>query len=65
MKTNFRNIERKLIADDWRLVRVAGSHHIYKKPFVAEAAVLPNHKGREISIGVVKNLEKITGLVLR
>ncbi len=65
MKTNFKDIEKKLNADNWRLVRVAGSHHIYKKPFVTELAVLPNHGNRDISIGVLKNLERITGLDLR
>ena len=62
---NFKKIEKKITADGWVLVRVCGSHYQYKKPNVAKTVVLPNHSSKDISIGVLKNLEKITGLTLR
>lgn len=64
MNTNFKNIERKITADGWTLVRITGSHYQYKKAGSPLTVVVPNHSGRDVSIGVIKNLEKITGLSL-
>ena len=47
----FREIEIILKADNWILIRV----HV----------IIPNHNGKDLSIGVVKDLEKKTGLSLR
>lgn len=65
MNTNFKQIEKKIVADGWVLVRVNGSHYQYKKPNNPNTVVIPNHRGRDLSIGVIKNLENITGLSLR
>lgn len=62
---NFRQIERELLANGWYLVRVCGSHYQYKHPTISKTVTVPNHGGRDISIGVVRNLEKVTGLSLR
>lgn len=64
MNTDFRTIEKKVTAAGWVLVRVSGSHFQFKKEGVSQILVIPNHKGRDISIGVLKNLEKISGLSL-
>lgn len=64
MNTNFRNIEKKITADGWVLVRISGSHYQYKKIGSLLTVVIPNHNGKDLSIGVIKNLEKITGLSL-
>ena len=61
----FREIEKILKADKWVLIRITGSHYQYRKVGVPHAIVVPNHNSRDISIGVVKNLEKKTGLSLR
>lgn len=61
----FREIERILIANQWVLIRVAGSHYQYRKVGVPYAVVVPNHNSRDITIGVIKDLEKKTGLSLR
>ena len=61
----FREIEKILRDDKWTLIRVTGSHYQYRKAGVANAVVVPNHNGNDISIGVVKDLEKKTGLSLR
>lgn len=62
---NFKKIEKKITSDGWVLVRVCGSHYQYKKTNVPKTVILPNHGSKDISIGVLKNLEKITGLALR
>lgn len=62
---SFREIEKILVADGWFLVRVCGSHYQYKKVGISYTAVVPNHAGRDISIGLLKDLEKKTGLSLR
>lgn len=62
---NFKKIERLITADDWVLVRTCGSHYQFKKNGVDKTVVIPNHGNKDISIGVLKNLEKITGLSLR
>lgn len=64
MNTNFRNIEKKITANGWTLVRISGSHNQYKKIGSLLTVVIPNHNGKDLSIGVIKNLEKITGLFL-
>ena len=61
----FRKIEKILKADKWVLIRVTGSHYQYRKVGVADAIVVPNHGSRNLSIGVIKDLEKKTGLSLR
>ena len=62
---DFRHIEKLITADNWKLVRIAGSHYQYKKADVPYTVTLPNHGSKDISIGVIKNLEKITGLPFR
>lgn len=62
---NFKAVERLLAADGWQLVRICGSHYQYKKPCIPYTVVIPNHGSRDMSIGLLKNLEKITGLSLR
>lgn len=61
----FREVEKILKADNWVLIRITGSHHQYRKAGVPVSLVVPNHGGRDLTIGVVKDLEKKTGLSLR
>lgn len=62
---NFRTIEKKIVANGWFLVRVNGSHYQYKHPDKNLTLTIPNHNGKDLSIGVICNLEKITGLSFR
>lgn len=62
---NFKVVEKIVKADGWVLVRITGSHYQYKKIGIADSLVIPCHGKRDISIGVLKNLEKISGLSLR
>lgn len=59
---NFRIVEKILVANGWYLVRVNGSHYQYKHPDKIFTITVPNHNGKDLSIGVIKNLEKATGL---
>ena len=61
----FREIEIILKADNWILIRVHGYHYQYRKVGISHTVIIPNHNGKDLSIGVVKDLEKKTGLSLR
>ena len=58
-------IKKLLEADGWRLVRVCGSHNQFRRVGNPYAVTVPNHGSRSISIGVIKDLERKTGLSLR
>ncbi len=60
----FREVDRLLRSNGWILVRINGSHHQYKNSGVNFVATVPNHSGKDISIGVMESLEKGTGLSL-
>lgn len=61
---NFKAIEKIIMADGWKFVRCTGSHYQYKKVGSDKTCVIPNHNSKDISIGIIKNLEKTTGLSL-
>ena len=61
----FREIDKILKSENWLLVRVSGSHHQYRKVGSSNAIVVPNHNDKDLTIGVIKDLEKKTGLSLR
>ena len=65
LRMTFREIEKKLKANGWILVRVCGSHYQYRKVGYPQAIVVPNHNCHDLTIGILKNLEKKTGLSLR
>jgi len=44
MLTSSREIIRRLEREGWTLVRVAGSHHVFKKPASDETLVVPHPK---------------------
>lgn len=58
----FREIKKILKANGWVLIRVSGSHHQYRKTGCPNSITVPNHNGRDLTIGVLKDLEKKTGL---
>ena len=61
----YKETDRLLRKDGWVLVRTSkGSHYQYKKAGCAYLATVPNHGGKDISIGVIRSLEKGTGLSL-
>jgi predicted RNA binding protein YcfA (HicA-like mRNA interferase family) len=44
MLTNSRDIVRRLEREGWTLVRVTGSHHVFKSSVSDETAVVPHPK---------------------
>ena len=63
--SNSNKIEKIIVTNGWVLVRVNGSHYQYQHPDNPNTITIPRHKGKDLSIGVIKNLEKLTGLSLR
>ena len=60
----FRKIDKILTADGWCSVSVLGSHHRYHKIGMKPITV-PDHNGQDLTIGVLKDIERKTGLSLR
>lgn len=52
MLTKSRDIKQRLEKDGWMLVRVTGSHHIFKHPNLRKTIVLP-HPKKNLSRGLV------------
>lgn len=61
----FREVEKILEADCWELIRISGSYHQYRKAGNPNSITIANHSGKDLTIGILKNLEKKTGLSLR
>lgn len=61
----FKKIDKKLRSNGWYQVRTKGSHHMYKHENFSACISVPNHGNESISTGVIKSLERITGLSLR
>lgn len=58
-----KEICKAITKDGWVFVRSCGDHRTFKKEGVRLLVTVPMH--HEVSIGVVKSIEKITGLSLR
>lgn len=52
MLTNSRDILRRLEQEGWILVRVTGSHHVFKSPISGETVVVP-HPKKDLGKGLV------------
>ena len=59
-----REVIQQLEATGWILVRVRGDHHHYKHKNCEDIVTVP-HPKRDLSIGVLKNIERVSGLKLR
>lgn len=49
--------------NDWVLVRINGSHHVYTKEGVDARIVVPVHGNKEIKTGLLKAILKTAGLL--
>ena len=54
---------RALKAAGWTLVRVKGDHHHFKHQRNPDIVTVP-HPKRDLSLGVLRSIERITGLKL-
>mgnify|MGYP000191940081 FL=1 len=59
-----RDVIKKLEADGCTLQRVSGSHHIFAKDGVAEIITI-SHPKKDMTIGQLREAEKISGLKFR
>ncbi len=57
MLTNSRDIKRRLESDGWLLIRVTGSHHVFKHPTSRQTIVLP-HPKKNLGVGLVRTIYK-------
>lgn len=60
----FHEVEKILKADCWELIRISGSHHQYRKAGNPNSITLPKHNEKDLTIGILKDLAKKTGLSL-
>ena len=58
------DVIKKLEADGWKLQRVSGSQHIFAKDGVAEIITI-SHPKKDMTIGQLRDAEKISGLKFR
>lgn len=60
----YSEVVKKLCKAGWVEVRVCGSHHQFKHVRSVYVVTVPKHSGKDVSIGVIKRIEGITGLSL-
>jgi len=59
---NGKDVIRILKDEGWELIRVRGSHHLLRKEGVT--VPVPVHGSRDLGAGLLKKLEKETGVKL-
>jgi predicted RNA binding protein YcfA (HicA-like mRNA interferase family) len=57
MLTNSRDIVRRLDREKWTIVRVTGSHHVFKNPNSGATVVVP-HPKKDLGKGLVRAIYK-------
>ena len=60
MLTASRDIIRRLEREGWKLVRVTGSHHVFKSPGLGETLVIP-HPKKDLGKGLVRAIHRGAG----
>ena len=62
VEMRFREVEKMILQDGWYEIRQVGSHHQYKHPTKPGKVTIPEHKGKDINLQVVKSILKQAGL---
>ena len=57
-----REVVKALQAVGWKEVRISGSHHILQKD--GKSVPVPVHGRRDLGIGLIRRIEKQTGVKL-
>jgi predicted RNA binding protein YcfA (HicA-like mRNA interferase family) len=60
MLTSSRDIIRRLEREGWTLVRITGSHHVFKNLLSGETLVVP-HPKKDLGKGLVRAIYKAAG----
>lgn len=63
-KMNGKEVIKRLEAAGWRVARVQGSQHILIKPGAPRSAPVPVHGSRDLSAGLIKAIERQSGVKL-
>jgi predicted RNA binding protein YcfA (HicA-like mRNA interferase family) len=61
---NGKQVIAKLKQEGWVLIRIQGSHHIMKNSELNKKIPVPVHGSKDIEIGLIKAIEKQTGVKL-
>ena len=61
---NGKEVIRRLEQAGWRITRVQGSHHILVKPGQPRCVPVPVHGSRDLSAGLIKAIERQSGVKL-
>jgi predicted RNA binding protein YcfA (HicA-like mRNA interferase family) len=61
---NGKEIVARLKKEGWVLIRINGSHHIMKNVETNKKIPIPVHGAKDIEIGLLKAIEKQTGVKL-
>ena len=62
---NGKQILARLKEEGWTLARIEGSHHIMAKEGVLRGVPIPVHGIKDMGIGLLKAIEKQTGVKLK
>ncbi len=62
---NGKQIIAVLKKEGWTLARMEGSHHIMEKEGMIQGVPIPVHGSKDIGIGLLKAIEKQTGVKLK
>jgi predicted RNA binding protein YcfA (HicA-like mRNA interferase family) len=62
---NGKQIIARLKAEGWTLARIEGSHYIMAKEGVLRGVPVPVHGTKDMGIGLLKAIEKQTGVKLK
>lgn len=62
---NGKQIIAALKKEGWTLARVDGSHHIMEKEGMPRGVPIPVHGAKDIGIGLLKAIERQTGVKLK
>lgn len=55
-----REVIKRLQAAGWKEARISGSHHILQKD--GKSVPVPVHAGRDLGIGLIRKIERQTGV---
>jgi len=62
---SYRSVKKIIANYGWVEIRCCGSHHSFKKSGVDVIVTINEHGSKDLTIGVIKDIERKTGLHLK
>lgn len=59
---NGKDLIKLLLANNWKVVRINGSHHMLEHPEKDDTVVVPVHGSKDLKKGTLNRILKDTGL---